>query len=218
METRPSARFGTRRGLLASLLSVTFGALFAPAAAVAAAREQLRDFVSGTRSARGQFTQQLIRASGRQGETASGTFAFSRPGKFRWQVARPFEQLIVTDGERLHFYDADLRQVTVRKVGDAISATPAAILFGSDDLEGSFTLAELGERDGLSWLEALPKSRESGFERIRIGFRNGMPEAMEVLDAFNQLTRFGFSDVERNPTLDPALFRFTPPKGVDVIQ
>ena len=133
-------------------------------------------------------------------------------------MTAPYEQLIVTDGERLHFYDKDLRQVTVRKVGDAISATPAAILFGSNDLDANFVLKEAGAADGLEWLEATPRSRESGFDRIRIGLRAGLPEAMEVRDAFGQTTRFQFRGIERNPSLDPALFRFTAPKGVDVVQ
>ena len=130
----------------------------------------------------------------------------------------PYEQLIVTDGERLHFYDKDLRQVTVRKVGDAISATPAAILFGSNDLDASFVLKDAGSVDGVEWLEAVPKQKESGFDRIRIGFRGGLPEAMEVRDAFGQTTRFAFSKIERNPVLDAGLFRFSVPKGVDVVQ
>lgn len=186
--------------------------------AAAAAIEQLREFAASTRGARGEFTQQQVRANGRGGENARGSFAFVRPGRFRWEVVAPYEQLIVTDGERLHFYDKDLKQVTVRKVGDAISATPAAILFGSNDLDARFTLKEAGVADGLEWLEATPRSTEAGFESIRIGLRAGMPEAMEVRDAFGKTTRFAFRGIERNPTLDPALFRFTAPPGVDVVQ
>ena len=197
----------------AAVLSATW-----PVAASAAAIDQLREFATATKAARGEFTQQQVRANGRLGESASGRFAFARPGKFRWEVTAPYEQLIVTDGERLHFYDKDLKQVTVRKVGDAIAATPAAILFGSNDLDASFTLREAGAVEGVEWLEAIPKAKDSGFERIRIGFRGGLPEAMEVRDAFGQTTRFAFRAIERNPSLDPALFRFTPPRGVDVVQ
>ena len=186
--------------------------------ASAGAIDQLREFAAATKSARGEFSQQQVRSSGRAADSSSGTFAFARPGRFRWEVTVPYEQLIVTDGERLHFYDKDLKQVTVRKVGDAIAATPAAILFGSNDLDASFTLREAGAVDGAEWLEAIPKAKDSGFERIRIGFRGGLPEAMEVRDAFGQTTRFAFRGIERNPSLDPALFRFTPPRGVDVVQ
>jgi chaperone LolA len=189
-----------------------------PGLAAAGAIDQLREFATATKSARGEFSQQQVRSGGRAADTASGTFAFSRPGRFRWEVAVPYEQLIVTDGERLHFYDKDLKQVTVRKVGDAISATPAAILFGSNDLDASFTLRESGAVEGVEWLEAIPKAKDSGFDRIRIGFRGGLPEAMEVRDAFGQTTRFAFRAIERNPALDPAIYRFTPPRGVDVVQ
>jgi chaperone LolA len=207
-----------RSALLGAVAAAVMALATAPGAASAAAIDQLREFASGTKTARGAFTQQQVRSSGRSGENASGTFAFSRPGRFRWEVAVPYEQLIVTDGERLHFYDKDLRQVTVRKVGDAISATPAAILFGSNDLDASFVLKDAGTVDGVEWLEAVPKQKESGFDRIRIGFRGGLPEAMEVRDAFGQTTRFAFSKIERNPALDAGLFRFAVPKGVDVVQ
>jgi len=133
-------------------------------------------------------------------------------------VASAIEQLIVTDGERVHFYDKDLKQVTVRKVTDAVGATPAAILFGSNDLEANFTIKDLGTSEGVDWLEALPRSKESGFDRIRIGFRTGLPVAMEVLDSFGQTTRFVFRAIDRNPKLDAGLFRFTAPAGVDVVQ
>ncbi|MFM1989573.1 MAG: outer rane lipoprotein carrier protein [Pseudomonadota bacterium] len=199
-------------------IAVLAAAAALPRPAAAAAIDQLRDFATATRSARGQFTQQQIRSNGRPAEASAGSFSFSRPGRFRWEVVQPYEQLIVTDGERLQFYDKDLKQVTVRKVGDAISATPAAILFGSNDLDASFVLKEAGAAGGLEWLEAVPKQKDSGFDWIRIGFRGGLPEAMEVRDAFGQTTRFTFSKIERNPGLDAGLFRFTPPKGVDVVQ
>ena len=210
----PSSRAARRPSRLAAFAL----AALLPGFALAGAIEQLREFASSTRSARGEFAQQQVRQGGRAAETSTGTFAFSRPGRFRWEVAKPYEQLIVTDGERLHFYDKDLRQVTVRKVGDAVSATPAAILFGANDIEKRFALTELGASDGLEWLEAVPRNKESGFDAIRIGLRDGLPQAMEVRDAFGQTTRFAFRAIERNPSLDAGLFRFTAPKGVDVVQ
>jgi outer membrane lipoprotein carrier protein len=204
----------------AARLSVLFVIVLAlcPSLAAASAIEQLRSFATGTTSARGEFLQQQVRANGRPGEASSGTFAFTRPGRFRWEVLKPFEQLVVTDGERVHFYDKDLKQVTVRKVTDAVGATPAAILFGANDLEINFTIKDLGVSEGVEWLEAVPRSKESGFDRIRIGFRTGLPIAMEVLDSFGQTTRFVFRAIDRNPKLDAGLFRFTAPPGVDVVQ
>jgi outer membrane lipoprotein carrier protein len=187
--------------------------------AQAGALEDLRAFSSGTTAARGEFVQQTLSTSGRpSGGSASGTFAFARPGKFRWEVIKPFEQLVVLDGEKVYFFDKDLRQVTVRKSSEALSATPAALLFGSTALDAAFALSDAGESEGLAWLDAVPRKRDSGFERIRIGFRAGLPVAMEVKDAFGQTTRYAFRNLERNPRLDAGLFRFTAPAGVDVIE
>lgn len=178
---------------------------------------QLREFLQSTRSARGSFTQRTLRSAGPP-ETASGVFAFQRPGRFRWEVRKPWDQLLVADGEKLHFLDRDLNQVTVRRLAEAGAASPAALLFGSGDLDRGFVLREDGSRDGLDWVLARPRSREAGFERILIGLRGGLPEAMEVLDAFGRTTLFAFAGLERNPRLDPELFRFSAPRGADIIE
>ena len=183
-----------------------------------AAIAQLRRFVSETRSARGEFTQRTLQGQGQSAQTASGRFAFSRPGRFRWEVLQPFEQLMVADGERVHFYDRDLEQVTVRRLANSLGASPAAILFGSNDLEREFTLVDGGSFDGLDWLDARPRSGDAGFDRIRIGFRDGLPAAMDVVDAFGRTTIFSFSAVERNAVVTPDTFRFVAPKGADVIE
>jgi outer membrane lipoprotein carrier protein len=131
--------------------------------------------------------------------------------------AKPADQLIVGDGERVWIYDRDLNQVTVRRLSSAIGSTPAALLAGSSDVEAAFELSDAGERDGLEWLEAKPKEREAGFERIRMGFGTGGVQAMELLDHFGQTTVLRFSNLVRNPKVDPAEFRFDPPKGADVL-
>ncbi|MGD9942699.1 MAG: outer membrane lipoprotein chaperone LolA [Burkholderiaceae bacterium] len=184
----------------------------------AGALEQLREFVAQTRSAQGDFTQQLLRENGQVAESSSGSFAFSKPGRFRWEVRQPFEQLLVADGSKLYFFDKDLNQVTVRKLSESMSSTPAAILFGTEDLDRQFQLRELAPKDGREWLEALPRSQEPGFERISLAFRNGLPEVMEVRDAFGRLSRFTFAGIRRNLAIAAESFRFVPPKGADVVE
>ena len=196
-------------GLL--LLAVAIGAR-------GAALDDLRAFASQTKTAKGSFTQRITSRSAMASQPSSGTFAFARPGRFRWTYEKPYEQLLVADGDRLSIYDKDLNQVTVRKLGDALGNTPAAILFGSEDLDRRFELRDTGVRDGLSWVEATPKSRDTQFERISIGFRDGTLAAMELRDALGQTTLLSFSNVERNAKLDPGLFTFVPAKGVDVVQ
>jgi outer membrane lipoprotein carrier protein len=193
-------------------------ALFATALpAQADARARLDAFVAGTKGLKAQFSQTVTDAKGRKTQEASGTLFLSRPGKFRWVYSRPYAQLIVGDGKKLWIYDEDLDQVTVRKLDQAIGESPAALLAGSNDIEKLFDLKEAGGRDGLEWLEATPKGKEGSFERVRMGFRGNDLVAMELQDNFGQTTLLRFNGLERNPAMGGSLFRFTPPKGVDVM-
>jgi outer membrane lipoprotein carrier protein len=187
--------------------------------ASAAALDQFKSFVAGTKSARGDFTQTQVRksASGKAAPVSTGTFVFARPGKFIWTYQKPYEQVLQADGETLYLYDKDLNQVTTKKLGNALGSSPAAILFGSNDLEKNFTLAEAGARDGLEWLNATPKAKDTTFEQIGIGLKDGVPQAMELKDNFGQTTVLKFTSFQRNPSLGAQAFKFTPPKGAEVV-
>jgi outer membrane lipoprotein carrier protein len=197
--------------------SALFLLVFFSAAAQAAAIERFKEFARSVQSARADFEQKVVDRNGKPVQQAKGSFVFQRPGKFRWVYAKPADQVIVGDGERVWIHDRDLNQVTVRKVSRALGSTPAALLAGSADVEAAFELSEAGMRDGLEWLEAKPREREAGFERVRMGFGTGGVEAMELVDHFGQTTHLRFSNLTRNPKVDPAEFRFTPPKGADVL-
>jgi outer membrane lipoprotein carrier protein len=185
--------------------------------ASASALEQFKTFVSGTKSAKGDFTQQQVRSSpGKVAPVSTGTFVFARPGKFVWTYQKPYEQLLQADGDTLYIFDKDLNQVTTRKLGSALGSSPAAILFGSNDLEKNFTLSEAGTRDGLEWLDAKPKNKDTSFEQISIGLKNGVPEAMDLKDTFGQTSRLRFTNFQRNPALASNFFKFEVPKGADV--
>jgi chaperone LolA len=179
--------------------------------------ERLKAFVAGAKTVEADFMQTVVDKTGRVTQQASGTMAFSRPGKFRWDYRAPYEQIIVGDGKKLWLYDADLEQVTVKPLGDVVAGTPAALLAGDDAIEKYFSLKDAGQGDGLEWLEATPKSRDTTFERIRMGFRGDMLVQMELFDHFGQRTTLKLSQLRRNPSIAPARFTFTPPKGADVI-
>lgn len=196
------------------------GAALAAAALTAVAADgvaQLRAFVDGARSAEGEFEQVVTAQSGRRPQEASGSFAYARPGRFHWIYDRPYRQELVGDGKVLWSWDPDLNQVTVREIGDALGATPAAILFGSGALDDSFELADGGEHDGLAWAEARPKQTESGFESLRIGLADGQLRRMEMRDHFGQTTVIRFTRLRANPALAAERFSFKPPAGADII-
>ncbi|WDZ97837.1 outer membrane lipoprotein chaperone LolA [Herbaspirillum sp. WKF16] len=194
-------------------------AALTPGRAQAAALDQFKQFVASTQSAKGAFTQRLVRnenGNAKVVNTSSGSFVFSRPGKFIWTYQKPYEQVIQADGEKLFIYDKDLNQVTTKKLGNALGSSPAAILFGSNDLEKNFNLKEAGAKDGLEWLEAVPKSKDTTFDSIGIGLKNGTPVAMELHDSFGQVSVLSFDSFEKNPPLKVNSFSFTIPKGADV--
>jgi len=192
----------------------------APAMVQASALEQFKSFVATTKSAKGEFTQRLVKAdttgSAKISNESTGTFMFARPGKFIWTYQKPYEQLLQSDGEKLYIFDKDLNQVTVKKLGSVLGSSPAAILFGSNDLDKNFTLKEAGTKGGLEWLEATPKTKDTTFDHIGIGLKGGVPQAMELHDSFGQVSILSFTRFERNPAMGAAQFTFAAPKGADV--
>jgi outer membrane lipoprotein carrier protein len=174
-------------------------------------------FNSSTKTASGSFEQQAFDRAGKVVDRSSGTLAFARPGKFRWVYDKPHKQVLVADGTKLWIYDPDLAQVTVKRIDQAISSTPAALLAGRDDITQLFTLRDAGGKDGVEWVEALPRAKDTGFDRVRLGLKGRTLAAMELYDQLGGHTVLKFTELKSNPQLLPGTFEFTPPKGADVI-
>jgi outer membrane lipoprotein carrier protein len=189
-----------------------------PLSAYAGATDKLKNFIASTHSAQANFTQEVLEKSGKRIQSASGTMQFVRPGKFRWVYQKPFEQLIVGDGEKFWLHDVELNQVTVKKIDAALGSSPAALLSGSNEIERGFELKDNGTKDSLEWLQATPRAQDTSFEKILMAF-NAQSElmVMELQDAFGHTTVLRFSKLQRNPKLSPQLFKFVPPKGADVL-
>jgi outer membrane lipoprotein carrier protein len=185
--------------------------------AVADGVSSLRDFFNNTNTMRAQFSQVVNDKQGRKEQEVQGTMQLQRPNKFRWDYKKPYEQQIVSDGKDVFLYDTELQQVNVRQLSKTLGSSPAAMLAGGENVEKSFTLKNATRKDGLVWVLALPKDKESGFERVLLGFKADKLRKMELYDSFNHITHITFDEVERNPKLEDATFLFTPPKGVDVV-
>lgn len=189
-----------------------------PVLAQATAIASLKNFVQETRTVQASFSQTLYDKSARILQESNGTMQFERPEKFRWTYQKPYEQLIIGNGTQVWFYDPDLNQVTIRQFNIAIGSSPAALLAGSTTIEDNFELTELGLQNDMEWLEAIPKSKESAFEFIQMGFSpEGMLKIMALRDSFGQTTLLTFSDLEKNPKLPADIFQFVPPENADII-
>jgi outer membrane lipoprotein carrier protein len=204
-------------------------ALFLIAACAISARagglESLENFVKMVHSGKASFVQ-VVTAPSKAGQaprqkTSSGTFEFSRPNRFKFVYLKPFAQTLVADGQTLWLFDVDLNQVTARKQAQALGSTPAALIASATSvraLEVDFTLTDAPATDGLEWVLATPKSKDSSLQTVRMGFKGSNLERLDIEDSFGQKSVLTFSGFQANAALDTANFQFKPPAGVDVVR
>ncbi len=199
--------------------------------AFASSLDTLETFLKSTKSGRADFAQ-VVTPPAKAGQTtvrsktSTGQFSFMRPTRFRFDYVKPFPQVIVADGQTLWLYDADLEQVTARKQAQALGSTPAALVATAVDLstlQKEFSLEAQTDADGLQWVQATPKNRESTIQSVRIGLRADGAQVslgkLEIFDAMGQRSVLSFERFEVNPaSLGAAQFNFAVPKGVSVIR
>ncbi len=186
--------------------------------AFAGAREDLTTFTKGLKGLDGQFSQQVFDANGKRKESSTGRVAMSAPRLFRWEYVKPYPQLIVADGKNVWVYDPDLQQVTKRAQGAEEQNSPLAALIDPSRLEKDFLVTEAGNEGGLEWLQLTPRQpNDASFASARLGFGKAGLAKMQVVDSLGQRTLFAFSAWKRNPSFNKSTFRYTPPKGVDLV-
>ncbi len=205
--------------------------LFAAGAVFADSLDTLDVFLKSTKSGRSDFTQ-VVTSPAKAGQTVArsktsiGQFSFMRPTRFRFDYIKPFPQVIVADGKTLWLYDADLEQVTARQQNQTLGSTPAALVATAVDvgsLKKEFNLEAQADVEGLQWVQANPKNRESTIQSVRIGLRTDGTQVslakLEILDAMGQRSVLTFERFEVNPAnLSATSFNFVTPKGVSIIR
>ncbi|HKR35337.1 MAG TPA: outer membrane lipoprotein chaperone LolA [Steroidobacteraceae bacterium] len=204
-------------GALISLAAAAGPALGAAEQTAQAGQKRVESFLQGLDSMQAQFKQVLTDRNGQSIDEASGTLAISRPDRFRWDYREPYQQVIVADGTRIWIYDSDLEQVTVRKLDETLSATPAMLLSGRSNLSDNFNVTQATREGALDWVRMEPRRDDTDFKWVRLGFEGAVLKYMQLADKLGQTTSLEFSKVERNPPLDPSRFTFTVPPGADVI-
>lgn len=195
--------------------------LLLTACAVGAAEspvDRLLRFIDSSKTLQADFSQVSVDELGNTHHKVTGVFYLNKPGKFRWDYQKPYQQQVITTNGKIWFYDVDLEQVTIKRMDKAIGSTPALLLSGQVSLKDNFTLEKQGEDEAMAWVKLVPKGEESTFKYVTIGLQGDWLGAMELADNFGQLTRIYFSNVKSGGKLDPALFEFKAPTGVDVFE
>jgi len=177
----------------------------------------MTDFFTGLKTLQADFSQEVTDGNNRPLQSSQGHMWIKRPGRFRWDYETPYRQQLVADGQRLWSYDEDLEQVTVQKAADVLTSTPAMLLSGEQPLEKVFNIELVTTDDDEQYVDLVPKSDDSNVTRIQLVFSGKVLVRIKADDNFGNTTVFSFTDFERNPALDDAIFVFTPPAGADVV-
>lgn len=205
--------FTIKKTIVLSLLPLMFGAV----SAFADGMSNVKAFYQQAKSVRASFHQVVTDRQGRKIQEVDGEMQLKRPNKFRWDYNKPYAQQIISDGQQVWLYDMDLAQVTVNTLRQTVGSSPAALLAGDANIDKSFRLSNASRKDNLEWVSASPKDKESGFDKILMGFKDNKIQALSLIDSFGHTTNITFSNVEVNPALDEKSFLFKPPPGVDVV-
>jgi len=201
-----------------TLMGSALGLSMSAPARAAGAIEQFEAFVQTVSAARGTFKQFTVADGGQTSRAQTGTYAFARPGKFRWDTEQPYPQQVASDGKTLYQYDPDLQQLTVRALDQSIGSSPAAILFGQGQLQDAFEVSVLPDADGMSWLRATPRQPDAGLTQLDIGMQQGRPSRLILVDGFGQTTQVELLSLRAQSEFGANAFEIQAPPGTDVIR
>ena len=203
--------------ILLLLFALLTNNAFADAEADVLGEKLVHEFLTNIETLEGRFDQSLIDADGEIVETNSGTLEIQRPTRFRWSYTEPYEQWLIADGVNIWSYDLDLEQVTVKAQAEALANTPALLLGGSDDALQQFDFGGTTVETVTTWVRLDPKNKDSGFNRVELGFIDNELRRMVFFDNLEQTTLVALHDVTVNEAIDSKRFEFTVPDGVDLV-
>jgi len=203
--------------ILAVMFLLSMGSTMAATNEPKSGADSLRQFFREVNSFSARFKQIVLDESLKPVQESSGTLWIERPNKFRWDYDKPYKQQIVADGKRLWVYDEGLQQASVRDLTGGLTDTPAMLLAGNGQLQDNFTIQSLDAQDKLTWVQLKPRSKDSGYDDIRIGFAQGKLRVIEMVDGFGHTTRVTLESPRENVHIESDRFNFKPPEGVDVV-
>mgnify|MGYP000686648594 FL=1 len=183
----------------------------------------LNAFVNNVSSMSSEFSQIVLDKKGSKLQDVEGVMLFKRPNKFRWDYLKPYQNQIISDGDRLYMYDQDLRQVSINSIAKVGGSTPLLIIAGKN-IEKYFTLKNIESQAGdessqnIKWVEAIPKEEGAGFSKVMLGLTENKLSVMKIVDAFEHITTISFKNAKYNVSLSDNDFLFKLPNGVDVVQ
>ncbi len=181
--------------------------------------QQLISLLGQNQSIEAHFTQYILDSSGSRLQETKGYMVLARPGRFYWQTEPPFSQVLVSDGSTMWLYDQDLEQVMVQPLDSRTAHTPALLLSGdSHQISQHFEVYKQDTSGDIIQFVLQPKlGTESLYQLLRLHFKAGQLQQMQLVDAMEQKTSLYFHQLKTNIVITPGTFEFQIPEDVDVI-
>ncbi len=180
--------------------------------------QELGSNLAGTSSIQADVEQLILSQDGREIQALQARLIMQKPDKLNWQVIEPYEELMISDGESLWYYEPDLEQVSIQDFPEDVENNPILLL--NDDLQAIADAYEvsLGYVDEeVRQYVLLPLASSSSYERFSMTFAGQDLLQMQFETSVGQLTSFSFSNITNNADIDPTVFDFAIPQDVEII-
>ncbi len=183
---------------------------------------RIQSFYEKTQSFAGEFEQEVHWRRGAEVRLSKGKVYFKKPGLMRWEYIWPEKLLIVVDRLNVYVYSPQDKQVMIFPTGKALSPkVTLGFMTGKGNLLKDFRFLSCEKRpSGEVVLTVVPKVESPQVAKLALVAEpeTGAIKEIWFWDQLGNLTKIRFFKVKRNLQLDPSLFRFTPPKGVEIVR
>jgi len=154
-----------------------------------------------------------------QGSQERGMVAIKKPGKMRWTYTKPERKELVSDGVKLYWYEAEIKQVIERDVA-TLTSTPDLFLSGRGDIARDFTASYIDTPvQGTVALKLVPRKNEPEYEYLVVALDPGTLQIRGLMSRDHQggESTFTFGNIRENRGLSDKDFVFRVPSGVKVV-
>lgn len=112
----------------------------------------------------------------------------------------------------------DTEQATIKKLDVRLNQTPALLLSGDvSKISQSFDITSKEQGEVMDFT-LKPKTKDTLFDSLRVSFRRGLINDMQLVDSVGQRTNILFNGVKANEAIPASKFQFKIPEGADVIR
>lgn len=195
------------------VISVLLTAFLSSAVSAATDSQLLKEKLAKFSFINAEFSQRVSSPEGKILDESQGTLAISRPGKFRWEVVMPEEELIVSDGQTMWMYSPFIEQVTLLNLSDAIQGTPFILLSGANESQwADYQVNKIEEKFVVKNISGTVQNRSFIFEFNK----SGQVSKFVVIEELGQRSEFKLTHKALAKPWAEGFFDFNIPAGVEI--